>query len=267
MNPKEHVNFVELERMRFFRSLYNEWVKELNKPAKEIIQKLKNNPGLIQTIDDNLPAHHHGTTELFSKTWGITGAKFAKMVYNSYHKNTSFEIRVKQGNLHDDYWVEYMRRFALTEAGKRITWINENTDIELMKIIRSSLNKSQEAGEGIAVIARNLIKDIASEYGALSIARAQRIARTEIIGASNRGSLLGAQSLGYNMNKVWFSLIDKVTRTIPDSEFDHVKADGETRGLFEKFTETGEDLDHPGDPTGSAGNVINCRCVQTYEVL
>jgi len=157
-----------------------------------------------------------------------------------------------------------MREFALNDAGQRITWINEVTDEELLKIIRQSLNTSQEAGLGVYDIGRNLSRDINNIYGELSRFRAQRIARTEIIGASNRGQLLGAQSLGYNMNKVWISTLDSATRT---GEFDHRRCHGETRAIYDVFTMSGEVLDHPGDPKGSAGNIISCRCTQAFEVI
>jgi hypothetical protein len=35
-------------------------------------------------------------------------------------------------------------------------------------------------------------------------------------------------------------------------------------GKDEPFIVMGEQLDYPGDPVGSAGNVINCRCTQIY---
>jgi hypothetical protein len=35
--------------------------------------------------------------------------------------------------------------------------------------------------------------------------------------------------------------------------------------LGARFEVDGESLDRPGDPSGSAGNIINCRCGIIYE--
>ena len=39
-----------------------------------------------------------------------------------------------------------------------------------------------------------------------------------------------------------------------------VDADGQVRAIGDTFDVDGEQLAYPGDPSGSAGNVINCRC-------
>jgi hypothetical protein len=36
--------------------------------------------------------------------------------------------------------------------------------------------------------------------------------------------------------------------------------------IDEPFIVSGEELMYPGDPSGSAGNVINCRCAIGYVV-
>lgn len=262
MTPQQRHQFVEIERMKFFRGLYKAWKKELQQPAIDLIKKLNENPYIIDNLQNAY--RNDGCQETFIKTWQVSGLRFADLTYKEYHKDQSFQFRTKQNNIMDDYWLNYMRQYALTEAGQRITWINQTTDEELLKIIRESLNTSQEQGLGVIEIANNLKKDIRSIYGELSNARAQRIARTEIIGASNKGQLLGAQSLGYNMRKVWISTIDSATRT---GIYDHVRCNGETRALYDVFTMSGEALQHPGDPKGSAGNIISCRCTQAFEVI
>jgi hypothetical protein len=50
--------------------------------------------------------------------------------------------------------------------------------------------------------------------------------------------------------------------------YDHVEMDGEQVEKNEPFmtptTRGKEALDYPGDPKGSAGNVINCRCTVAF---
>ena len=45
---------------------------------------------------------------------------------------------------------------------------------------------------------------------------------------------------------------------------DHAEADGQEVGMDEAFDVGGEQLMYPGDPAGSAGNTINCRCTVIY---
>lgn len=87
--------------------------------------------------------------------------------------------------------------------------------------------------------------------------QALRIARTETTAAANNGAIQVGDVSGYVMEKEWISALDERTRTSP---FDHRQMNGKRVGLNDKFNVSGQDLAYPGDPEGSAGNVINCRC-------
>ncbi len=50
-------------------------------------------------------------------------------------------------------------------------------------------------------------------------------------------------------------------RTRPD----HVAADGQRAGMDDPFTVGGAKLSRPGDPEGPPKQIINCRCIVTYE--
>lgn len=58
---------------------------------------------------------------------------------------------------------------------------------------------------------------------------------------------------------VWNAVMDERTRD------DHADADQQVVNLGDPFEVGGEELMYPGDPAGSDGNVINCRCWLTYE--
>jgi hypothetical protein len=60
--------------------------------------------------------------------------------------------------------------------------------------------------------------------------------------------------------KEWVAILDRRTREA------HVRADGQRVPVNEPFQVGGELLQFPRDPRGSAGNVINCRCVAVYNV-
>ena len=46
----------------------------------------------------------------------------------------------------------------------------------------------------------------------------------------------------------------------------HMEADGQRKPINEPFEVGGELLRYPGDPAGSAENIINCRCVERTEI-
>lgn len=87
---------------------------------------------------------------------------------------------------------------------------------------------------------------------------ARRIARTEVQGAIEGGTLAAAdavaQATGQRMFKRWLATHDsRVRRT-------HKIADGQIVELREKFRVGRADLEHPADPRGPAGETIQCRC-------
>lgn len=93
--------------------------------------------------------------------------------------------------------------------------------------------------------------------------RSERIARTETMRASNAGTTEQFKAWGVKRHE-WLSTKDDRTRTVDNGDpFEHLKdwpdgPNGEVVPITEKFQGTGEPLDYPGDPKGSAANTINC---------
>jgi uncharacterized protein with gpF-like domain len=181
--------------------------------------------------------------EAFQDIYAKVGSSFALASYRSLKGQKSEQAL-------DFSWQEYMRAFALTEAGQRIVGITDTTLARIRKVI----NEGIEQGLGSEEIARNIQRS-----NAVSRIRARAIARTEVVGASNRGSYLGAKSTGLPLKKIWISTQDDRTRD------DHLMADGQEVGLDESFYVGGEEMNEPGDPHGSAFNVINCRCAIAFQ--
>ena len=137
-------------------------------------------------------------------------------------------------------------------APRRITEITATTGNDIRRIV----DNAREEGLSERDTAR-LIREVAPIKSA---SRAQTIARTEAHGSSQGISLDVANQTDIPMKKVWLTNISDRARE------EHIDADGQKVALNEKFNVGGEMLDYPGDPNGSAENVINCRCVIGYEV-
>jgi hypothetical protein len=142
----------------------------------------------------------------------------------------------------------------LETVANRLVSVADST----FELVRGVVTDGIDAGASIPDI-RDRVQESLDAGGEVSWAhRARTIARTETIGAYNGGHLAAwsvlEEETGEPVHKVWLATIDPRTR---DS---HFAADGQRRPLGEPFDVGSASLAHPGDPTGPAGEVINCRC-------
>lgn len=125
--------------------------------------------------------------------------------------------------------------------------VNETTIAKL----RAELAAGAEAGESIP----HLMERIGRVFeGRKSDYEAERIARTEINKAANSGHVAGYEQSGVVQEKEWLAALDNRTREA------HMAAHGQRVPLQADFEVGGEYLNYPGDPKGSPGNIIFCRC-------
>ena len=125
-----------------------------------------------------------------------------------------------------------------------------NTEKELQPIFDEALRTGQPTKETEKQI-RELFKGDKAR-------RPQAIARTETNRINNYASVFAAKDGGLT-HKIWVSaLIPHVTRDW------HAAADNQRVAIDDAFLVGGELLQYPGDPNGSAENVINCLCTVIY---
>lgn len=124
---------------------------------------------------------------------------------------------------------------------------------------RAQLLEGLIEGESIPELAERLI-----HIDEITEARATLVARTEIIGASNRGSLGLVEVAGFTGKKTWLATEDERTRETHGPP--PLGADGQTVPIDAPFIVGGFPLFHPGDPAGPAAEVCNCRCTLTYDL-
>ena len=120
---------------------------------------------------------------------------------------------------------------------------------DLQKKIASEISRGFTTGATFSEIARNV-----SAYAGISRNNANRIVRTEghrITETAAHHAQQKAKDRGADVLKIWDASLDAKTRP------SHVKVDGEIREVDEKFS---NGLMFPGDPSGKAAEVINCRC-------
>ena len=119
----------------------------------------------------------------------------------------------------------------------------------LKKRITAEVSRGISTGMSYQQVAQQLAGKTTIGY-----TNAIRIARTEghrIQVQAGMDACYKAKDMGADVVKQWDSTLDARTR---DS---HVRLDGEIRELDEKFS---NGLMFPGDPSGGAAEVVNCRC-------
>jgi SPP1 gp7 family putative phage head morphogenesis protein len=128
---------------------------------------------------------------------------------------------------------------------------------QLRQAVNRAITQAIVRGESVQKAAKAVKTSMeTSAYGA------ERIVRTETTRSMNMGtydSMQHAASRGLPIKKQWLATLDRRTR---DS---HQSMDGETQELDKPFS---NGLMFPGDPSGSAGEIINCRCtmIEVVEV-
>lgn len=130
-------------------------------------------------------------------------------------------------------------------ADNRIVGITETT----RRALNATLIDGFSRGEGIRELSKRVtvVMEDAKKY------RAERIARTEVLRASNHATYAAYKTSGVPMLKEWVATLDNRVRD------EHAALHGEQADLDEPFESGGATAMHPGD-FGVPELDINCRC-------
>tara|TARA_R110002073_G_scaffold307687_1_gene477422 strand:+ start:37 stop:1578 length:1542 start_codon:yes stop_codon:yes gene_type:complete len=187
--------------------------------------------------------------ESYVKVYSEVGTKHGKRVGVQINK----QINEKNFTI-DGFLNEFQRtltNFLVTNEGSRITTVRQS----YIKFLTQIMSKGIADGKTISMISTDMTKLIKSRN--FYRWQALRIARTETTAASNYAATVSSSVSGVLMDKVWISALDERTR---EGKFNHLEMNQKRVPLEEAFNVSGEKLMFPGDPKGSGGNVINCRC-------
>ena len=203
-----------------------EFQKSLKKQVEVILESLRNNE--FETISEYLT---------YSYEEGFVGA-----MYSMQQQGIPLVIPIDQ----EQIVAAIQHETKLSE--NLYTALGRDTK-DLSKKIAGEISRGISGGMMYSEIARNIVA-----WGRIPKNNAMRIARTEAHRIQTQAAMdaqFKARDKGAEVVKQWDSSLDARTR---DS---HVRVDGEIRELDEKFS---NGLLYPGDPSGRAAEVINCRC-------
>lgn len=145
---------------------------------------------------------------------------------------------------------------VLAQTGSHISEIADTTRANVMRIISASYDEGLTIPDTAAAIRAGMAE--------AAPIRARLIARTELVGAVNGGSLAATQivqgATGISYVKRWLT-----AGGAPNPRHDDYEGlDGQTVALEDYFDVGGAQLMHPGDPDGPVDEIANCRCTMTY---
>lgn len=233
-------------------------IKEYWRQGKEVLYKTT--IPVLQVMEDIAPAELKQRIptllkpELMDKyivdIWTKTGGQFAANMSRIVRSKKSFDD--PELGMWEDAFRSYMYERSLKIAKKVLT-----TEAELINaIIDQVVADAMLEGSSISTISGALKDQFMKRLITVQRYEAERIARTEVIGASNKGSYDGALSTGLELQKGWS------TSGLPKTRDSHLLY--ESFGWISMTKEYAPGLQHPGDPNGSAEEIINCRCTIIY---
>ena len=115
--------------------------------------------------------------------------------------------------------------------------------------LQSTITQAAASGSSVDDIAKDLRRVMA-----MNVRDSVRVARTAMTGAENAGRVNAyqrAQSMGIELEQMWLATLDGRTRP------SHRAIDGESVPVNGTFS---NGCKFPGDPSGPAAEVMNCRC-------
>ena len=239
----------------FRKSMIKAFTKQnelVNDTIKEAVKNNKDVGTAIENLFDNKmdEALKHTLAGAFINGLTVGAEHGAELLNKKGYKEISDNVRRLFNLWVDNYGLELCKD------------MNNTTKKKLRKVLAEAVFE----GDSIPEKTKKLIEASDGMFDEDKKWRATMIARTESCSTMNAGANELYKSEGINY-KEWVSVQDDRTR---DS---HLMMDGVVVPITDKFevpafdnTEGGA-LSYPGDPTGPAGQTINCRCTEAPFVM
>ena len=245
----------ELEVIKDLEKSYKQAVKDINRVIADLMARkdTENLQAIIYQIkyQNALKSELEGfLSVLHTRNYTLID-NYLKDCYQNAHIGTLFDLQgqgiplilpLEQEQMISAITLNSKLSAPLYNAlGYNVDFLKTNVRMEISRGIAQSLSYQE--------IARNIKNTTNVDYN-----KTLRIAKTEghrIQCESAYNVQVRAKEKGATIVKQWDSTLDSRTRE------SHQKLDGEIVNVNEKFS---NGLMYPGDPNGSASEVVNCRC-------
>lgn len=227
-----------------------EWNRLLRSYAPKYAEafRIQGQHGLLIVLDD----FSREVRETLIAEWRIAMESFAGQTSRALALSQKMRVmaRLETKARKDSYVDAAVREWTAKYSAEKVSSITRTQQNKLKDIIAGAVKSGATSAQTAALIQRGM--KAASPYDAL------RIAKTETHAAAMAGADAGAKATGLELVKQWLAAGDDRTRP------EHAAADGQTVSMDGAFLVGGERLQFPGDPAGSASNVIQCRCTALH---
>jgi hypothetical protein len=173
-----------------------------------------------------------------------------------YNKRIKKEIeRTTKNVLFSDSFLQDILVFLSGEGEAKIVSVRGTLIEDIIKAIEDKLKNDTSL-----INLQNAIYEIVQRSQQFYKWQALRIARTETTFASAYAAMRAASQSNFEMTKEWVAAKDDRTRK------DHRLENGQIVDFNDPFImNDGSQLQYPGDPKGTASQVINCRCTIAFK--
>lgn len=245
----------QLEQRRFLRLIdiiSTKYTISFKREIQKTMNKLANSYSLNNYLNESILLDHKKSLQkILMRLYSDSIESISEKQFNSIKKSRNI-IYEKKDALQD--FEELSIDYILTKGADLSVQLTDTTRKDVQNIIAEGIKDNLSSKE---------IAKFIKEKAGISRSRAELISRTEVHSSANWASMESTQSISNELNiefkKVWNTTEDERTRS------SHRKADGQKVDMDESFLVNDEKLMYPGDSSGSASNVINCRCFLTYE--
>lgn len=220
---------------RFYKSEYNKGVVSFLAEGQTNFQLLFDNKDLLNIYRD-----------LYSDI----GLQFAKWYAKNYDKYLSKGVNPSE---YVGEWTNKFASFGSAVGAQRVTLVSGTAKQTLIKVTQNLMRDPEFMTLGNTEKGRIL----KSQFNRYSQYQSERLVRTEATNAANFATMESATTIfpGAQMKKEWIASFDDRTRST------HSEAGAsEPIPYNEPFMVGGSLMMYPGDPSGPASEVVNCRC-------
>ena len=220
------------QRQIFTREI---WERKIEQVEQVMFHHNEYAMGIINNSSFDVFAENY-YSEAFKANWIIKGINVNTADYTIYSTQAIKRLLADKPKMLPEWKIDEEKDYKWNE-----------------KKVNNIITQGIIQGESIDQITNRLCEDLSTQ----NENRMRMFARTAITGSQNAGRQLQmeqAASLGLKVNKRWIATMDNRTR---DS---HRAIDGQEVPYDEEFS---NGLEYPGDPSGSAAEVYNCRCTMS----
>jgi hypothetical protein len=179
----------------------------------------------------------------------------------AFAKNTARSLKRRKdlnSDIQESIWLEKVLKYVDDHAGFKIEMVKWNHLKDIVQITRDAVNVGINEGWGIDKIVDTLFAEVSDREKW----KAMRIARTEVVSASNFGAYQAAADSELDLEKIW--LHPGHPGPMGYSRDEHEMMDGVAVPMNEDFMmPDGTLMPFPGD--GPPEHTINCRCTVAFQ--